>query len=46
MCEKMKGHCFTAEQKKELNARGWTQEQIDFAEDSIIEDKIKESLSE
>ena len=36
--------CFSEDEKIELKGRGWTKEQIKFAEDSIIEDKIKELI--
>jgi len=36
--------CFEKEEKEKLTAKGWTKDQIDFAEHSIIEDKIKELI--
>lgn len=36
--------CFSEEEKTKLKEKGWTEEQITFAEDSVIEDKIKEMI--
>jgi len=36
--------CFEKEEKEKLTTKGWTKEQIDFAEHSIIEYKIKELI--
>ncbi len=44
MCKKMPGHCFSEEEKTKLKDKEWTEKQIDFAEDSVIEDKIKELI--
>ena len=33
--------CFDEEQKTKLKNKGWSDEEINFAEGSIIEDKIK-----
>jgi len=38
------GACFSEEEKTKLKEKGWTERQIDFAEDSVIEDKIKELI--
>jgi len=44
MCEKMKGHCFSDEEKQLLTNLGWDEKQILFVEDSIVEDKVKNLL--
>jgi len=44
MCKTMPGHCYSDEEKEILKNKGWTDEQIDFTENSIVEDKIKELL--
>ncbi len=36
--------CFNEKEKEELKGKGWNDKQINFAEDSIIEDKIKELI--
>ena len=36
--------CFSDEEKTKLKEKGWTEEQVKFAEDSVIEDKIKELI--
>lgn len=33
--------CFSLEEKKKLVEKGWSPDQIKFAEGTIIEDKIK-----
>ena len=38
------GHCFSDGEKGKLKDKGWDEKQISFAEDSIIEDKIKELI--
>ena len=38
------GHCFSDEQKGKLKEKGWSEEQINFSEGSIIEDKIKKLI--
>jgi len=43
MCNNCK-NCFNDEEKEKLKSKGWTKEQIDFAEHSIIEEKIKELI--
>jgi hypothetical protein len=43
MCSKC-SKCFSEEEKKALKSRGWTEEQVKFVEDSIVEDKIKELI--
>ena len=43
MCESC-NQCFSEEEKTKLKDKGWTEEQIDFAEGSVIEDKIKELI--
>lgn len=43
MCEP--GHCFSDEEKTKLKEKGWTEEQIAYAEDSVVEDKIKELIT-
>ena len=43
MCEDC-GACFSEEEKTKLKERGWTEEQIKFTEDSVVEDKIKELI--
>ena len=42
MCEP--GHCFSNEEKAKLKEKGWNEEQINFADNSIIEDNIKKML--
>ncbi len=44
MCKEMLGHCFSDGEKGKLKDKGWSSEQIDFAEHSVIEDKIKELI--
>ncbi len=44
MCKEMKGHCFSNEEKTKLEGKGWTNEQINFVEDSLVENKIKELI--
>ena len=44
MCEKMKGHCYSEEEKEKLKEKGWSKEQISFTESSIVEEKIKELI--
>jgi len=41
MCDDGCGECFSSEEKSKLSKIGWSNEQIHFAEHSIIEDKIK-----
>ncbi len=36
--------CFSDEEKEKLTEKGWTKEEIEFANNSIIEDKIKELI--
>ncbi len=36
--------CFSEEEKKKLSDKGWSEDQINYAENSIIEDKIKELI--
>ena len=43
MCDP--GHCFTDEEKAKLKEKGWNERQIDFVEDSKVEDKIKELIN-
>lgn len=43
MCE-ICNECFSVEEIKKLTEKGWTEEQIKYAEGSIIEDKIKELI--
>ena len=38
------GHCFSDEEKKKLEEKGWGKLQIDYVEHSIVEDKIKELI--
>ena len=38
------GHCFSEEEKTKLKEKGWNEEQINFADNSIVEDKIKELI--
>ena len=44
MCKSCK-KCFNEEEKTKLENKGWTKEQIDFVENSIVEDKIKELIN-
>ena len=37
--------CFSEKEKTKLKGKGWTEKQIKFAEDSVIEDKIKELIN-
>ncbi len=41
MCDSC-NKCFSEEEKTKLKDKGWDEEQINFVEDSIVEDKIKE----
>ena len=43
MCDSCSA-CFNEEEKKKLVKKGWNKKQINFAENSIIEDKIKELI--
>lgn len=36
--------CFSEEEKTKLKDKNWTEEQISFVENSIVEDKIKELI--
>ncbi len=36
--------CFSKEEKTKLKSKKWTEKQIKFAENSVIEDKIKELI--
>ena len=36
--------CFTEEEKTKLKEKGWTEQQVNFVENSIVEDKIKELM--
>ncbi len=45
MCPPHNSGCFSEEEKKTLSEKGWTEEQVKFAEDSVIEDKIKEMIN-
>lgn len=36
--------CFTKKEKQMLRAMKWSEKQIDYAENSVIEEKIKELL--
>ena len=38
--------CFSEKEKKKLEEKGWSKEQISFVENSKVEDKIKELLKE
>lgn len=44
MCKPHNANCFSDEEKEKLKDKGWTEEQIKFAEDSVIEDKVKELI--
>ena len=37
--------CFSDEEKSKLSSKGWSKEQISYAEDSIIEDEIKKLIN-
>ena len=43
-CPPHNSGCFLEEEKAKLESKGWTNEEIRYAEDSIIEDKIKQLL--
>ena len=43
MCKKCDA-CFSDEEKTKLKDKGWSEEQINFVEDSKVEDKIKELI--
>ena len=43
MCKEC-NQCFSEEEKTKMKDKGWTEKQINFAESSIIEDKIKELI--
>ncbi len=44
VCPPHNSGCFSEEEKTKLKEKGWTEEQIKFAEDSVIEHKIKELI--
>ncbi len=44
MCRSCK-KCFSEEEKTKLKKKGWNEEQINFVENSIVEDKIKGYLN-
>ena len=44
MCKPHNADCFSEEEKTKLKEKGWTEEQIKYAEDSVIENKIKELI--
>ena len=44
MCDTMPGHCFSDEEKVKLEKLGWNKEQINFVENTKVENKIKELL--
>lgn len=44
MCEKMPGHCFSVEEKGKLKSKGWSEEQVAYAEGSVIEGVIKDLI--
>lgn len=44
MCKPHNASCFSDEEKTKLKKLEWTDEQIKFAEDSVIEDKVKELI--
>ena len=37
--------CFSEYEKTKLKDKGWKEEQINFVEDSLVEDKIKELIN-
>ncbi len=43
MCSKC-SKCFSKEEKKKLRDIGWKTKEINYVEDSIVEDKIKELI--
>lgn len=43
MCKEC-DECFTEEEKTKLKDKSWNEEQINFVEHSIVEDKIKELI--
>ena len=43
MCKSC-NECFSDGEKGNLKDKGWSEEQINFADGSIIEDKIKELI--
>lgn len=43
MCDKC-NECFSDEEKVKLKDKGWSDEQVNFAENSVVEDKIKELI--
>lgn len=36
--------CFTKEEKKQLKKLGWKENEINYVENSIVEDRIKEMI--
>lgn len=45
MCDSC-SQCFSDEEKKQLEEKGWNKEQIDFVEGSIVKDKVKEFIED
>ena len=43
MCKEC-SDCFNDEEKAKLKEKGWNDEEISFADDSIIENKIRELI--
>ena len=43
MCDSC-DQCFSEEEKTEMKDKGWTEEQINFVENSVVEEKIKELI--
>ncbi len=43
MCKTCK-KCFSKEEKTKLEGKGWNKKQINFVENSIVEDKIKKLI--
>ena len=44
MCDNC-NECFSDEEKEKLIEKGWSEEQINYIEKSIVEDKIKELIN-
>lgn len=36
--------CFSEEEKKKLQKKGWSEEDIEFVESTVVEDRIKDLI--
>jgi len=44
MCKPHNAECFSDDEKVKLKGMGWSDEQVVFAEDSVVEERIKEMI--